>query len=68
MIGVSQTLRANDKIQITCDNLTLNKKDLSATFENNARVVFENQDISTNKIIIYYSDLGPKREIIKSTF
>jgi lipopolysaccharide transport protein LptA len=68
MICVSQTLRANDKIQITCDNLTLNKKDLSATFENNVRVVFEDQDISTNKIIIYYSDLGSKREIIKIVF
>lgn len=59
---------ANDKVQITCDNLTLNKKDLSATFENNVRVVFEDQDISTNKLIIYYSDIGPKREIIKIVF
>jgi len=68
MIFVSPTLMANDKVQITCDNLTLNKKDLSATFENNVRVVFEDQDISTNKLIIYYSDIGPKREIIKIVF
>ena len=68
MICTSPTLRADDKIQITCDNLILNKKDLSATFENNVRVVFEDQNISTNKLIIYYSDLSPKREIIKIVF
>ena len=68
MICTSPTLRADDKIQITCDHLTLNKKDLSATFENNVRVTFEDQNISTNKLIIYYSDLGPKREIIKIVF
>ena len=68
MICTSPTLRADDKIQITCDNLTLNKKELSATFENNVKVVFEDQNISTNKLIIYYSDLGPQREIIKIVF
>ena len=68
MICTSSSLIANDKIQIRCDNLTLNKKDLSATFENNVRVLFEDQDISTHKLIIYYSDLGPKREIIKIVF
>lgn len=68
LIFVSLTLKANDKIQITSDNLTLNKKDLSATFEGNVRVFFEDQAVSTNKLIIYYSDLGPKREIIKIIF
>ena len=68
LIFVSLALKANDKIQITSDNLTLNKKDLSATFEGNVRVFFEDQAVSTNKLIIYYSDLGPKREIVKIIF
>jgi lipopolysaccharide transport protein LptA len=68
LIFVSLALKANDKIQITSDNLTLNKKDLSATFEGNVRVFFEDQSVSTNKLIIYYSDLGPKREIVKIIF
>ena len=68
LIFASPTLKANDKIQITSDNLTLNKKDLSATFEGNVRVFFEDQAVSTNKLIIYYSDLGPKREIVKIIF
>ena len=68
LIFASPTLKANDKIQITSDNLTLNKKDLSATFEGNVRVFFEDQALSTTKLIIYYSDLGPKREIIKIVF
>lgn len=68
LIFVSLALKANDKIQITSDNLTLNKKDLSAIFEGNVRVFFEDQAVSTNKLIIYYSDLGPKREIVKIIF
>ena len=68
LIFVILALKANDKIQITSDNLTLNKKDLSATFEGNVRVFFEDQAVSTNKLIIYYSDLGPKREIVKIIF
>ena len=68
LIFVNPALKANDKIQITSDNLTLNKKDLSATFEGNVRVFFEDQALSTTKLIIYYSDLGPKREIIKIVF
>ncbi len=68
LIFASPALSANDKIQITSDHLTLNKKDLSATFEGNVRVFFEDQAVSTTKLIIYYSDLGPKREIIKIVF
>lgn len=68
LIFTSPALKANAKIQITSNNLTLNKKDLSATFEGNVRVFFEDQAVSTSKLIIYYSDLGPKREIIKIVF
>ncbi len=68
MIFVSSVSRGSDKVHITSDNLTLNKKNLSATFEDNVRIIFEDQTVYTDKLIIYYSDLGPKREIIKIVF
>jgi lipopolysaccharide export system protein LptA len=65
IILASYDLRAEDKIQITSSSLTFNKKDLTAAFEGDVKIFFEDQIILTDKLIIYYSN---KREIIKIIF
>lgn len=56
---------ALDKVQITSEELTINKSDLTAIFNENVILLFENMKLSTSKLIIYYSNEDNKKEIKK---
>ena len=52
-------------LKINSDNLTIKQDKLSATFSGSVSVIFDNLRLSTTKLIIFYTDLGPKKEIRK---
>ena len=60
--GISCVL-ASDKVQITSEELTINKSDFTAIFEENVLLIFEDMKLSTSKLVIHYNDKDNKKEI-----
>lgn len=56
---------ASERVQITSEELIINKSDYTAIFEENVLLIFEDMKLSTSKLIIHYSDINNKKEIKK---
>ncbi|RTK92405.1 MAG: hypothetical protein EKK61_04630 [Rickettsiales bacterium] len=56
---------ASEQVQITSEELIINKSDYTAIFEENVLLIFEDMKLSTSKLIIHYSDASNKKEIKK---
>lgn len=50
---------------IKSDKLTLNQKQQSATFIGNVKVYFEDMQLQTSKLIVYYEEQDSKKNITK---
>lgn len=58
-------VHASDKVQITSEELIINKSDSTAIFDENVLLIFEDMKLSTSKLIIHYSDAKNNKEIKK---
>ena len=56
---------ASEQVQITSEELTINKSDYTAIFEENVLLIFEDMKLSTSKLIIHYSDANNNKQIKK---
>ena len=52
-----------DEFKITSDNLTIQKDTSTATFIDNVIVLFDNLELKTSKLIVFYEDTNNKQEI-----
>jgi lipopolysaccharide transport protein LptA len=62
----SFAIELNDSdLFIKSDKLTLNQKQQSATFTGNVRVYFEDMQLQTSQLIVYYEERNNKKNITR---
>ena len=59
------TLASSNKLEITSDNLTVKKDQLTATFNGYVTVTFDDLKLTTSKLTIFYTDITDERKIKK---
>ena len=65
MLFADVTLASNNKLNITSDNLTVKKDQLTATFNGYVTATFDDLKLITSKLTVFYTDIADKRKIKK---